>query len=257
MTVTTGRTALVTGASSGIGADLARVLAGRGTTVALVARREDRLAEVLDDCKRGAPDSRLFVADLEDPTAAVGVVDAVWGAFGHVDVLVNNAAIPGVRHVNRLEMGEVERVMQVNFLAPVRMTLALLPRMLDRGAGTIVNVSSLGGRVGILREAAYCSSKFALCGWSESLALDLWETPLSVKLIIPGAVDTEIWDRPGAEPSTYDGPKVPSIAVAEGIADAIDSDGFEHYLPDMRDVALYKTGHIDDYLARSVEALGG
>jgi short-subunit dehydrogenase len=256
VTGTNGRVALITGASSGIGADLARVLASRGTTVALVARREDRLAAVLDECRQGAPESRYFVADLEDPDAAVGVVDSVWAAFGRVDVLVNNAAIPGVRHVHNLEMAEVERVMQVNFLAPVRMTLALLPRMLERGAGTIVNVSSLGGRLGILREAAYCSSKFALCGWSESLALDLWETPLSVKLIIPGAVDTEIWDRPDAEPSTYDGPKVPSREVAEGIADAIDADAFEHYLPDMRDIALYKTGNLDDYLARSIEALG-
>jgi short-subunit dehydrogenase len=255
VTAVAGRTALITGASSGIGADLARVLASRGVTVALVARRADRLDEVLAECRRDAPESARWVADLQDPDAAVGVADAVWDAFGHVDVLVNNAAIPGVRHVNRLEIDEVERVMAVNFLAPVRMTLALLPRMLERGAGTVVNVSSLGGRLGILREAAYCSSKFALCGWSEALALDLWETPVSVKLIIPGAVDTEIWDRPGAEPSSYDGPKVPSVEVAEGIADAIDSDAFEHYLPDMREIALYKTGNIDDYMARSIEAL--
>ena len=147
--------------------------------------------------------------------------------------------------------------MQVNFHAPVRLTLALLPRMLERGAGTIVNVSSLGGRFGILREAAYCASKFALCGWSESLALDLWDSPIAVKLVIPGAVDTEIWSHPDAEPSSYDGPKVPAADVAEGIADAIDSDRFEHYLPDMKAIAEFKTADIDEYLARSIEALGG
>lgn len=248
---------MITGASSGIGAALARDLAARGTTVGLVARREERLAEVLADCRRDSPDSDMWVEDLADPTAAGRVADAAWTAFGHVDVLVNNAAIPGVRHVSRLEPAEVERVMQVNFHAPVRLTLALLPRMLERGAGTIVNVSSLGGRLGILREAAYCASKFALCGWSESLALDLWETPVDVKLVIPGAVDTEIWDHPDAEPSSYDGPKVPASEVAAGIADAIDSDRFEHYLPDMKAIAEFKTADIDEYLARSIEALGG
>ncbi len=250
------RTALITGASSGIGAALARVLAARGVAVGLVARREDRLAAVLADCRIDAPASQMWVADLAEPQAAQRVADGAWAEFGRVDILVNNAAIPGVRHVTRLEPDEVERVMQVNFHAPVRLTLALLDRMLECERGTIVNVSSLGGRLGILREAAYCSSKFALCGWSESLALDLWETPIRVKLIIPGAVDTEIWDRPDAEASAYDGEKVPAAHVAEGIADAITSDRFEHYLPDMSAVALYKTTNIDEYFARSIEALG-
>lgn len=250
------RTVLITGASSGIGAALARELASRGSTVGLVARRRDRLADVLADCRRDAPESEYFVADLADPAAAVRVTDAALAAFGHIDVLVNNAATPGVRHATRLDPEEVERVMQVNFHAPVRLTLALLPRMLERGTGTIVNVSSLGGRLGILREAAYCASKFALCGWSESLALDLWESPLRVKLIIPGPVDTEIWDRPDAEPSSYDGPKVPAAEVAAGIANAIDGEAFEYYLPDMKSIAVYKTDNIDGYLAGSIEALG-
>lgn len=250
------RTVLVTGASSGIGAELARELARRGSTVGLVARREDRLAEVLSECRRDAPQSEMWAEDLEDPAAARRVVDAAIAAFGHVDVLVNNAAIPGVRAVRGLDADEVERVMQVNFHAPVRLTLALLPHMLERGIGTVVNVSSLGGRLGILHEAAYCASKFALCGWSESLVLDLWDTPLQVKLVIPGAVDTEIWER-GAEPSTYDGPKAPAIEVAVGIADAIGADSFEHYLPDMSAIAAFKTSNIDEYLARSMEVLGG
>ena len=98
---------MITGGSSGIGAALARELAARGTTVGLVARREDRLAEVLADCRRDAPGSQMWVADLEDPATAQEVADASWTAFGHVDVLVNNAAIPGVRHVQRLDPAEV------------------------------------------------------------------------------------------------------------------------------------------------------
>lgn len=251
------RVALITGASSGIGAALARHLAREGTTVGLVARREDRLAEVLADCQRDAPDSRMWVADLGVPEAAARVADAAWSDFGAIDVLVNNAAIPGVRHVQRLDPDEVERVMQVNFHAPVRLTLAVLPRLIERGTGTIVNVSSLGGRLGILREAAYCASKFALCGWSESLALDLWTTGVKVKLVIPGAVDTEIWDLPGNEPSAYDGPKVPAAEIAAGIAAAIDGELFEHYLPDMKAVAEFKTTNIEEYFRGSMEMMGG
>jgi short-subunit dehydrogenase len=251
-----GRTVLITGASSGIGAALARELAARGDTVGLVARREDRLAEVLEDCRRTSPGSEMWVADLAVPSAAERVASGALAAFGHVDVLVNNAAVPGVRHVTRVTPEEVEEVMQVNLHGPVRLTLALLPSMLHRGVGTIVNVSSLGGRLGILRESAYCASKFALCGWSESMALDLWETPINVRLIVPGPVDTEIWDRPGREHAVYEGDKVPAEDVARGIAEAIDSDRFEHYLPDMRSVALFKAEHIDDYLALTVEAMG-
>lgn len=250
-----GRTALITGASSGIGAALAEVMAERGWTVGLVARRRDRLAAVLEACRRHAPGSAMWPADVADP-GAVGVVDAAVEAFGHLDVLVNNAAIPGVRHVTRLDAAEVARVMEVNFHAPVRLTLAALPHMLERGSGTIVNVASLGGRLGIPREAAYCASKFALCGWSEALALDLWGTGVRVRLIVPGPVDTEIWDHPDAEPSAYDGPKVPARDVAEGIADAIDSDRFEHYLPDMKAIAVFKADDVDAYLARCAEALG-
>jgi short-subunit dehydrogenase len=249
------RTALITGASAGIGAALARELAARGITVGLVGRREDRLAEVLADCRAQAPDSQMWVADLEEPATAAAVAGAALDAFGHLDVLVNNAAIPWVRHATRLEPAEVERVMQVNFHAPVRLTLAVLPAMLEAGGGTIVNVSSLGGRLGILHEAAYCASKFALCGWSEALALDLWSTPVKVKLIIPGAVDTEIWDRPGTEHAVYEGDKAPADEVARGIADAIDSDSFEHYFPDLRSIALYKASNIDEYMALSIETL--
>ena len=250
------RTVLVTGASSGIGAALARHLAAQGTTVGLVARREDRLTEVLAQCREHAPDSAMWVADLGERAAAERVIDAAWAEWGAIDVLVNNAAIPGVRPVTRVTPEEVERVMDVNFHAPVRLALAVLPRMLERGSGTIVNVSSLGGRLGIPRESAYCASKFALCGWTEAVHLDLWDTPVNVKLVIPGAVDTEIWDKPDEEGAAYDGPKVPAAEVAADIAAALDDGGFEYYLPDMKGIAVFKTQDIDTYMRGSMDALG-
>ena len=250
------RTALVTGASSGIGAALAPVLAARGYAVGVAARRTDRLEAVVEECRALGVDAQAFAVDLEDADAPARLADAALERFGGIGVLVNNAATPGVHHARNLRAEQVERVMRVNFHAPVALTLALLPGMLEQAGGTIINVSSLGGRLGINAEAAYCASKFALCGFSESLQLDLWDTPVNVRLIIPGAVDTEIWDVQGDDAVEHDIEKVPAIDVATGIADSIDSEKFEHYLPDMLDIALFKTKRIDDYFRFSIEALG-
>jgi short-subunit dehydrogenase len=238
----------VTGASSGIGAAVAREVARRGDTVALVARRQDRLDEVLAECRATAPASERWAADLSEPAAAADLALTIWDHYDRLDVLVNNAAVPMRRHATHLTMAEVERTMRINYFSPVAMTLAVLPRMLGRGSGTIVNVSSLGGRLGITSEAAYTGSKFALAGWSESLAIDLDQSGVAVKLILPGAIDTEIWDQPDNDPPLYDGPKEPPAEIAVGIADAIDSEHFEHYLPDMKAVIEYKTTDIDGFL---------
>ncbi len=243
-----GRTVLVTGASSGIGAALARALAHRGDTVALVARRADRLDAVLADCRATAPDSARWAADLSNPDAAANLAREIWDHYDGLDVVVNNAAVPMRRHVTRLTMAEVERTMRINYFSPVAISLALLPRMLERGTGTIVNVSSLGGRLGITAEAAYSGSKFALAGWSESIAVDLDRSGVSVKLILPGAIDTEIWDQPDNDAPLYDGPKESPDEIAAAMIDAIESDRFEHYLPDMKAVVEMKTSDVDAFL---------
>jgi short-subunit dehydrogenase len=226
-----GSTILVTGASSGIGAALAPMLAERGATVGIVARRRERLEEVLTRCIEHAPESRLWAADLSDLDAAVRVAREAAEAFGGLDCLVNNAAIPKRTPVPRLAPDVVDEVMRVNFTSPVRMTLALLPEWLERDAGCVVNVSSMGGRIGIAHEAAYCASKFALCGWSESMAIDLHDTGVEVKLVLPGPIETEIWDLPDNDPALYAGPFVPSEECAASIVDAIEGDGFEFYVP--------------------------
>jgi short-subunit dehydrogenase len=243
-----GARVLVTGASSGIGAVLAERLAERGAVVGLVARRAERLAEVLDRCRAHSPDSMMWAADLGDLDRAEAIVEEAWHAFGYLDVLINNAAIPKRRDVRLLTVDEIDDVMRVNFTSPVRMSLALLPRLLDRGAGMIVNVSSLGGRLGIVHEAAYCAAKFALCGWSESMAMDLWDTGVDVRLVIPGPIDTEIWDRPDNDAPIYDGPLEPPSVVADAMIELIEGDHFEVYAPDLRSIVEFKTTEIDTFL---------
>jgi NAD(P)-dependent dehydrogenase (short-subunit alcohol dehydrogenase family) len=243
-----GARVLVTGASSGIGRATAEALARSGAVVGLVGRRADLLAAALAECRVSSPSSRMWVGDLGDLEWAEGLVDEAWDAFGGLDVLVNNAAVPKVRAASDLVAADVEQAMRVNFFSPVRMTLKLLPRFISAGAGTIVNVGSVGGRMGIAHEPAYCASKFALTGWSEAMAIDLYGSGVRIVLVQPGPIDTDIWNRPGEQRAVYDGPLEPPSVVADGILAAIDGKGFEHYLPDMKHVVQWKDSAIDEYI---------
>jgi short-subunit dehydrogenase len=246
---------LVTGASSGIGAALAPMLAARGATVGIAARRADRLAQVLTACEATGPGAghRSFTVDLADPDAAARFAHEAWAALDGLDAVVNNAGVPMRRNVRDLDVATVDDVMRVNFLSPVAISLAVLPGLLERDRGVIVNVSSLGGRIGIGNEAAYVASKFALSGWTEAMAMDLWSTGVDVRLITPGPIDTEIWDQPGNEPAAYDGPLESPDLVADAICAALVGDGFETYVPDLKGVAEFKTSDIDLFLASAAE----
>lgn len=233
------------------------LLAERGATVGLVARRAERLDAVLSKCQAHAPESRRWVADLGDLDAAARVADEAWDAFGGLDVVVNNAAIPKRRRAAELTVGEIDQVMRVNFLSPTQLTLRLLPRMVAAGRGVVVNVSSLAGRVGVPGEPAYSASKFALCGWTESLYIELAGTGVQVRLVLPGAIETEIWDQPGNDAPVYDGPKEPAESVATAIVDVVaeafaGSGRFETYVPDLKPVVEFKTSDADGYLQGAV-----
>ncbi|MGH9137567.1 MAG: SDR family NAD(P)-dependent oxidoreductase [Acidimicrobiales bacterium] len=238
---------LLTGASSGIGAAAAPVLAARGASVVITARRKEQLDALLETLPGDGHAS--IPADLSDPDAAARFVVDAEAATRPFDVVVHNAAIPKRRHVTSLTPAEVSGTMALNYLTPVRMTLATLPGMLERGRGCHLYVSSLGGRLGIGSEAAYCGAKFALAGWAEAMAIDLWDTPVDVRLVLPGAIETEIWDQPGNDPPLYDGPLEPATTVADAIADAVEGDAFEVYSPDMRGIVEWKTRDPGPYLA--------
>jgi len=229
---TAGSTIIVTGASSGIGEALAPLLAQRGATVGIVARRPDRLAATLERCRAHAPDSRMWTVDLSDVDAAVRLVDEAWDAFGGFDCLINNAAIGKRKLLTDHTPDDVDTVLRTNFVSPIRMNLAAIPRMIERGRGTIVNVASGGGRFGIVHESMYCASKFAMTGWSEVAAMDLADTPIEIKLVQPGAIATEIWiQRPGELPGLPNPDFASAEECAAGIADALEADGFEFYVP--------------------------
>ena len=181
-----GKTVLVTGAGRGLGHGVARGLAGYGATVLAVARTEPELAELAGTVRATGGAIETFIADLARPDAISALVDGVLGRYGGVDALINNAAILRMTPFLDLSADAFDETIAVNLLAPVRLTRALLPAMLERGGGAIVNVSSAAGIRAFADETDYCAAKFGLEGFSYSLALELASRNVSVNLVSPG-----------------------------------------------------------------------
>lgn len=192
---------VVTGASSGIGAATAEAFAAAGHQVALVARRADRLADVASRCGTSAS---TWVADLAELDSLATLAAAIDAELGGVDVLVNNAGIPKRKRALNMSGDDLEEVLRVNFLSPAQLTLAFLPRMVERGSGHIVNVSSMGVHSAAFGVGAYAASKAALEAFTEALHLELTKTGVRAHLFVPGTTSTEFSDdKPGNEPSRW------------------------------------------------------
>ncbi|MFG2088992.1 MULTISPECIES: SDR family NAD(P)-dependent oxidoreductase [unclassified Spirillospora] len=252
MSAVSGRTALVTGASSGIGAVVAQTLAVAGARVGLVARREDRLSRVLARCREHAPGSAMWVADLADLDGIAGLAAAVEREFGGVDVLVNNAGMPKRRRVQDLSPAEAEDVMRLNYLSPVRLTLALLPGMIARGSGHLVAVGSVAARLGPPHEAAYSASKAALTAFWESMAVDLDGTGVQVHVVQPALIaGTELFTLPGNEEPLSDvSEALPAQEVADAVLDVVGKGRFEEYVPGwFTEMASGKAADVDAFVA--------
>lgn len=180
-----GKTIVITGASSGIGEAAAKRLAYHGARVCLIARRAEELQRVKAEIEAEGGYAWIFAADLSNPDSVDACVQAVLQSHECVDILVNNAGRSIRRSVreslNRFH--DFERLMQVNYFAPVRLTLGLLPRMLEQGFGHVINVSSMSAIIPTPRFSAYVSSKAALEGFSRTLAAELVDESIHVTVI--------------------------------------------------------------------------
>lgn len=249
-----GKRVLVTGASSGIGAALAEGFAAAGATVGICARRADRLDAVLERCRAHAPESRRWVVDLADTDAVDRLAADAVAELGGVDVLVNNAGIPLRRHVTRLDPDAVARAMHVNYFSPVRLTLALLPHLLERSEARIVNVSSVAATLSSPGEAAYDASKAALTAFSEAMAIDLWDTNVKVLVVYPGLVATELFDVPGNDPVPAGVEAIGTDEVVTAVLDALAAGHSQVYVPSwFADIAVGKAGNVDGFLSGAAE----
>lgn len=184
---------MVTGASAGIGRATAEAFAGKGATVIAVARREDRLAALVDQLG-GAPHSYV-VCDLSEKDQVRAMAETIAGRTPKVDILVNNAGIAGPGRITESSFEDVEAFFRVNLLAPIWCTQALFPLFAHavRNGRTpaIVNVASMAGRIPIPASAAYTASKYAMVGFSESLWGEMHGKGIQVMAVCPGFVNTE------------------------------------------------------------------
>jgi short-subunit dehydrogenase len=184
------RVAVVTGASSGIGRAIALTLAERGATVVGLARRKDLLDELAPELARRTRNSTTTVCDVGDADAFGATLDTIEDQHGHVDILVNNAGVDLMLPVPGGDLGTVRDVFDVNFFATVAGTLAVLPGMIGRGWGVVVNVSSDSARAPEPKQGAYAASKAAISAFSESVAHEVAAHGVHVHVLYPAWVPT-------------------------------------------------------------------
>ena len=245
-----GKRVLVTGASSGIGAALAEAFALEGARVGICARRKDRLEETYERCVALGADCKMWVVDLSVPDQVDRLASAALVELGGVDVLVNNAGIPKRRHVTQLDPATVESVMAINYFSPVRLTLALLPHMIERDEGLIVNVASVAATLSSPGESAYDTSKAALAVFSEAMAIDLWDTGLSIAVVYPGLFDTELFSLPDNDAPVTGIDPAPVSELVEGVMTGLESGTRQIYVPSwFGDIAKGKVDNLEGFMS--------
>lgn len=190
-----GLTAVVTGASSGIGEALALRLARGGARVALVARRADRLEALARQIAALGTEALVVPCDVADRAASEAAAARVVEHFGGVDLLVNNAGYGHHRRFLDWDVDDIERMMQVNFFGALYWTKALLPQMVARRRGWVVFVASVAGKLGVPEESAYAASKFAMVGLAEALSYEVEDDGVHVLTVCPGAIRTDFFDE--------------------------------------------------------------
>jgi short-subunit dehydrogenase len=214
-----GAVAIVTGASSGIGAATAVACGRQGMRVALAARRADRLAEVARAVGDAGGEARVVPTDVADETAMRALVDGTVAAWGRIDALVSNAGIGLLAPVTETTAAEFDAIMRVNFFGALYGILAALPHMRRQGGGHLVNVASVIGKRGSPFRAAYCASKFALVGLSEVLRMELRAEGIAVTCVCPVGTLTEFHE---VEPNRLGVPgRGGPVQSAERVARAI------------------------------------
>lgn len=225
-----GKTAVVTGASSGIGRAAAVELACRGANLVLAARRAERLEEVVRECEALGVRATAVTTDVTSRDDCRRLFESA----GDVDILVNNAGFAVFEAIETAKPDDLAAMMETNYLGTVWCTQAVLPMMLARRSGTIVNVASIAGIMGYARMGGYCATKFAIIGFTEALRDEVLGRGVRVALVCPGTTDTEFFARaergkmPGASRLI---PAVKPERVARAIADAAEDGHYRRILP--------------------------
>lgn len=239
------RTVWITGASSGIGAALARAFSGQGARVVLSSRDETRLADVA----RGLGTETLVLPFEVTDDAAMLAATAQATAWGGVDIFVANAGISQRSAAVDTEMAVYRRIIDVDLTAQIAAAQALLPHMTARGTGSLVFISSIAGKVGVPMRSAYCAAKFGLIGYADALRAELSQSGVAVHVVCPGSVATDVsrnaliadGSARGKSDTAIDGgipPDEAATAILDGLAagqrEIVVARGFELAMGEMR-----------------------
>ncbi|OPH60253.1 oxidoreductase [Paenibacillus ferrarius] len=187
---------LITGASSGIGAEMARQFAAKGAIPILTARSTDKLEDIAASLQG---QNAVYAMDVTQTEQVNEVIEQVIARFGRIDILVNNAGYGIFESFAGAPFAHFEEMMNVNYLGIVRVTQAVLPPMLKAGSGHIVNIASMAGKIGSAKSTGYAATKHAVLGFTNSLRQELMRTGISVTAINPGPIATPFFDK--ADPS--------------------------------------------------------
>ncbi len=209
--------AMVTGASRGIGAAIARALAGLGLDLIVTSTRKGGTRRTADECRGHGIEVLELVHDVGAPKDADRVVATAMKKFGQVDVLVNNAGVVVRKPVVKMTDDDFDRVLRTNLSGPFYLTRRLLPGMIKRGLGRIINVSSISATLGSENQSGYCASKWGLDGFTKSLAEETRGTGVMVCSVLPGGVETDM----------LKGSKFPAMMAPWEVADVIRYLAFE------------------------------
>jgi len=192
-----GKNVIITGASSGVGNETARLFAENGANIVIAARRGDKLLELQKSLAEYEVKIHIVVADVSKVTDSKNLVKEALMELGSIDILVNNAGYTSQGNFEDVPLSELEQIIEVNFKAPIRLTKLIIPYLKQSPAGRIINVASILGIIPIPTEAVYSATKFALRGFSYALAEELAGTHIKVCLISPGPIETPfIMDNP-------------------------------------------------------------
>jgi 3-oxoacyl-[acyl-carrier protein] reductase len=213
-----GKVALITGASAGIGLAIARRFLAEGADVAVVARRGERLAAFADEAWQAGRRCAVIVGDAREETTAQQAVQTTLDTLGQIDLLVNNAGMGIYGPLVETSVDDYDQMMDTNMRSTFLFTRHTVPSMLERGAGTIINVSSMAGVMGFAGEAAYCASKFAQVGFTQALDRELRPRGIKVGVVCPGGVKTEFAIGSGR---TEEGVASSGMLEAEDVAEAV------------------------------------
>lgn len=203
---------IITGASSGIGAATAQELARQGAVAVLAARRADELNQIKDQIERAGGRALVVPTDVSKRADIDHLVQTTVDTFGRVDALVNNAGIGGNTSITDSDDQLIERVVNINLVAPARCVQAVLPHMRQQGRGVIVNIGSVAGEVAT--STLYSATKFGLRGFNDALRRELRDDNIDVVLIAPGFVHTAMTTE---VPVPMPGPEIVARAVASAI----------------------------------------